>query len=84
MVRDSVVLNPEIGFIEAIRKSADVRLPVTNEKVKVVRAIALRQVCWIGSGLSLQRNGERHPENERHQDPEFAHVHGDFTPSRLL
>src|SRR5580692_4609898 len=33
VVRDSVVLDPDIGFIETIRKAADVRFPVADKEV---------------------------------------------------
>ena len=56
VVRDTAVLNPDIGVIEAVGKAADVGLPVANEKVKVVRTIALRKISGIGSGLGKRQN----------------------------
>jgi hypothetical protein len=40
MIRDSVVLNPDIRVVQTIWMSADVRFPVVDEKVEIVRAIA--------------------------------------------
>ena len=51
MVRDSVVLYPDIGVVEAVGEATDMSLPVANEKVEVVRGIALRKICGIGSRL---------------------------------
>src|SRR5580693_4382157 len=62
VVRDSVVLDPDIGFIKTIRQPANVRFPVADEEVKVVRTIALRQICRIGRRLPSKRNSERHAE----------------------
>ena len=43
MIRDSVVLNPDIRVVQTIWMSADVRFPVVDEKVEIVRAIAKRR-----------------------------------------
>src|SRR5580692_5449180 len=47
VVRDSVVFDPHIGVVEAIRKSANMRFPVADEEIKIVGAVALREVCGI-------------------------------------
>jgi hypothetical protein len=88
VVRDSVVLDPDIGFIKTIRKPADVRFPVADEEVKVVRTIALRHICRIGRRLRSKRNSERHADRhdkkEWRRGPEFSDIHRNFVPPRLL
>ena len=37
VVRDTVVLDPDGGVVEAVRETADVSFPVGDQKVKVVR-----------------------------------------------
>jgi hypothetical protein len=64
VIRNRVVLDPDIGIIEAIRKTADVRFPVADEEVKVVRAVALREKRWIVGGLSVELDCEHHAKNE--------------------
>ena len=54
VVRDAVVLNPDIGIVQAIGKATDVGLPVADEKVEVVRAIALRKEGRIRGGAGLR------------------------------
>ncbi len=44
VVRDAVVLDPGVGVIEAIGKAADVGLPVADEEVEVVGAVALGEL----------------------------------------
>jgi hypothetical protein len=67
VVRDALILNPDIGVVEAIRETADVSLPVADQKIKVVRPIPSRSF-WIRTGLSVKRGrgycGEK--ENEEH------------------
>jgi len=63
------------------------RFPVADEEVKVVRAIALREVRRIRRGLRVKRNCECHAEsqaeNDRHQGLEFSDLHSNFVPPRL-
>ena len=56
VVRDSVILNPGIRIVEAIGKATDMSLPVANKKIKIVRAVALRKIHRIGSGLGERQN----------------------------
>jgi hypothetical protein len=73
VVRDSVVLDPDIGVVEPVRKATDVSLPVANEKVKVVRAIALRKVRGIRCSLSDDR--EYRADYDQREEPGFAGFH---------
>ena len=83
VVRDSVVLHPDIGIIEPIRKAANVRFPVADEEVKVVRAIALREVCGIRGRLRLKcHHSQCRTENKQCCDFELARIHGNH-PSGL-
>lgn len=84
MIRDAIVLVPDIGVVEPIRKPPHVRFPVADEEVKVVRAVALRQICRIRRRLRVKRDSESHAQNERHQGFEFAEIHSNFILSRPL
>src|SRR3984957_1438973 len=55
MVRDAVVHVPCIRVIQPVRQPPHMRLPVTDEKIEVVRAIALRQQSRIVGGLGSLR-----------------------------
>ena len=55
VVRDTVVLDPEIGVVEAVRETADVSFPVADDEVKIVRTIPLRKTCGVRGGLSPER-----------------------------
>src|SRR5437667_9209584 len=72
MVRDSVILDPCIRIVEAIGKAADISLPVTDEKVEVVRAIALRKICGIGSCLREGQNWEYGADHDQREERDFA------------
>src|SRR5579862_2091175 len=74
MVGNAVVLNPDVRIVQAIGKPADMRLPVANEEVEVVRAIALRQVCWVVSGLGVKREAQHNADREQRK---FAGSHQD-------
>jgi hypothetical protein len=54
VVRDTVVLDPGCGVVEAIRQPADVSLPVADYEMKIVRTITLRKICGIRGGLSVK------------------------------
>ena len=73
---------PNIGVVETIRKAADMRLPVADKEVKVVRAITLREVCRIRGRLRLKRHSQCRAENKLRYDFELARIHGNH-PSRL-
>src|SRR5580700_11734895 len=67
VVRDAVVLNPDIGIVQAIGQAPDVGLPVADKKVEVVRAVALRKVCRIRGGLRSKLNTENRHQNNQSQ-----------------
>jgi len=77
MIRNAVVLDPDIGVVKPVRKAADVRFPVADEKVKVVRAIALRKQRGIIGSLGVKRDAQHHAYNKQrtlvgfHPDPFF-------------
>src|ERR1700733_4245430 len=58
VIRDAIVLDPGARVIQAVRKTADMRFPVADQEIKVVRTIALGKVCGIRGGLSLKRKRE--------------------------
>ena len=41
VIRDAVVLDPIIGANEAVRKPAHMSFPIADEKIKIVRSVAL-------------------------------------------
>lgn len=41
VVRNPIVLDPDVGVVKPVRQPADVSLPVGDQKVKVVRTITL-------------------------------------------
>ena len=47
VVRDAVVLDPDIGVVEPVRKPADMSFPVADQEIKIVRTIPLRKICGI-------------------------------------
>jgi hypothetical protein len=64
VVRNPIVLDPDVGVIEPVRQPADVSLPVADKKVKVVRTITLRKIGGIRGGLSERWRREYCNENE--------------------
>jgi hypothetical protein len=54
VVRDAIVLDPDARIVEAVWETADVSLPIADEEVKVMRAIALGKICGIRSSLSAK------------------------------
>src|ERR1700735_3895640 len=51
VVRDAIILNPDIGVIEAVWKPAHMSFPVADKEIKIVGAITLRKICGIRTGL---------------------------------
>ena len=51
MVRDAVVFDPSVRVIKAVGEAADVGLPVADDKVEVVRAVALRKEGRVSRSL---------------------------------
>jgi hypothetical protein len=49
------------------------RLPVANQEVKIVRAISLRKLRWIGTGLRL--NCDHSGEYEQEEEGRLAVFH---------
>src|ERR1700678_226531 len=43
VIGNSVILHPYVGVVEPVRQAPNMRLPVTDQEVKIVRAVALRQ-----------------------------------------
>jgi hypothetical protein len=64
VVRDAIVLYPDVGVVEAVRKTADVSFPVADQEVKVMRTIALGKICGIRGGLSAKWSREYCDEKE--------------------
>ena len=84
VIRNAIVHDPGIGIIEAVGEPADVRFPVADEEVKIVRTIALREVCRIRGCLRRKRTREHQAEYERRKALEFADVQRNIVlPSRL-
>ena len=54
VVRDAVVLDPHVGALQAFGQAANVGLPVSDEKIEVVRSIALRSGCCAARGLRIR------------------------------
>jgi hypothetical protein len=67
VVRDAVILNPDIGIVESVREPADMSLPVTDQEIKVVRPIPLRMSLGIRHGLSVKRGREYGSEKENEE-----------------
>src|SRR5579883_228272 len=59
VVGDSVVFHPDIGIVEAVWKPANMRLPVADQEVIVVRAVSLLEIYGICGGLCQRRGRER-------------------------
>jgi hypothetical protein len=68
VIRDAIVLDPDVRVVQPVGKAAYVSLPVADEEVKVVRAIALRQVRRILGGLGKKREGEGSVRNQQGED----------------
>jgi len=51
VIRDSIVLDPDVGVVEAVGKAADVGFPVFDKKIKVSGPIMMGQICRIRRGL---------------------------------
>jgi len=43
MVRDAIVFDPDIRALQSFRESTNMRLPVTDEKIEIVRSVPLRR-----------------------------------------
>jgi hypothetical protein len=64
VVRNPLVLDPNVGVVEAVRQTADVSFPVADHEVKIVRTIMLRKTCGIRGGLTERWRREHCNENE--------------------
>src|ERR1035438_98226 len=84
VVRDAVILNPDIGIVQAIGQAPHVGLPVADEKVEIVRAVALRKVCRIRGGLRSQWNTEnRHEHEHKTLEPTGLHEGLPFLDAKM-
>src|SRR5215469_11892029 len=64
MVRDAVVLDPDIRVVEPVREPANVSLPVSDQKIEIMRAVVLRQVGRISRSLRPEWSTEHGSESE--------------------
>src|SRR6202041_2178435 len=67
VVRNPIVLNPDVGIVKPVRQTADVSFPVSDEKVKVVGTITLRKIGGIRGGLSMKWRRECCNQNEKEE-----------------
>src|ERR1700689_3577692 len=68
VVRDAIVLDPDVGVVEAVRKTTDMSFPVSDQEIKVVRTIPMGKICGIRGGLSLKRERKDCNDNDNDND----------------
>src|SRR5215470_865279 len=72
VIGDSFVFHPDIRVVQAIRKAADVRLPVPDQKIKIVRTVALWQVGGICRVLGKRWSRGCRSDHEQQNEAEFG------------
>src|SRR5439155_5160524 len=82
VIGNSIVLDPNIGVVEAVGKAADVGFPVADEKIKVVGTVSLREICRIRRGLGKTWSDEYYADHESQQKRELDGIHGESHPSQ--
>jgi hypothetical protein len=78
VIRDAVVLVPNIRVIQAVGQAANMSLPVADKEVEVMGAIALREIGRIVGGLGMKWNCEPDTEGKKEKQEkyhDFAEFH---------